>query len=58
MKWDWNLFLKGLVSRKFLVWCVATVALFMGLVDGILWGAITGAYLGVNLLQEFRRGQS
>ena len=57
MTWDWNLFLKGLVSRKFIVWVVATVALFMGLIDGLLWGGITAAYLGVNVWQSMKNGQ-
>jgi len=54
-------FLKGLLSRKFLIWVVATVALFLKLIDGYIWGAITGAYLGINLLrhaQEIKNGEN
>jgi len=42
-------FLKSLLSRKLIVWLVATVALFMGLIDGFIWGAITATYMGANL---------
>lgn len=43
-------FLKNLLSRKLIIWVVATVALFMGLIEGWIWGAITATYMGANLL--------
>jgi len=42
-------FLKSLLSRKLWIWVVATVALFMGLIEGWIWGGITAAYMGANL---------
>jgi hypothetical protein len=56
--WDWGVFWRGLLSRKFICWAVATVAMFMGLVDGLVWAAITGAYLGVNVWQDAKNGKS
>lgn len=42
-------FLQNVLSRKFVIWVVATVALFMGLIEGWIWGAITATYMGANL---------
>jgi len=39
-----------LTSRKFIVWVVATVAMFLNLIEGWIWAAITGAYIGINFL--------
>lgn len=58
VQWSWKVFFRGLLSRKFIVWIVATVALFMGLIDGILWGGITAAYLGVNVWQDLKNGKA
>jgi hypothetical protein len=49
--------LSDLLSRKFLVWVVATVALFMKLIDGFVWAGVTGLYIGVNLLQKIIPGE-
>jgi len=46
---DWKAILERLLSRKFIVWVVATVLVFMGKIEGWMWIAITGTYMGVNL---------
>ena len=54
-------FLKSLLSRKFVVFVIATVAMFMGLISGTIWAGIAGLYLGANLLrhqQEKKNGKS
>lgn len=43
---------QDLLSRKFLVFAIASVAMFMKLIDGWVWAGIAGVYLGVNLLQK------
>ncbi|MHA2065528.1 MAG: hypothetical protein ACXABY_14230 [Candidatus Thorarchaeota archaeon] len=52
-KFNFKKFLKGFVSKKLIVWFVATVALFMGLIPGIWWCVITAGYLGVNVTQDY-----
>ncbi len=51
-KFSFGRFLKGFVSKKLVVWIVATVLLFMGKIDMWWWGLITTAYLGVNVTQD------
>ena len=51
-KFNLGKFLKGFVSKKLFVWSVATGLLCWGKIDGILWGTITAAYLGVNVAQD------
>jgi len=46
---EWKAILERLLSRKFIVWVVATVLVFMGKIEGWMWIAITGTYMGVNL---------
>lgn len=52
-KFSLRKFLKGFVSKKMIIWVIATVALFMKLIDGTWWGIITAAYLGVNVTQDY-----
>lgn len=56
MTQEWKDRLNSLLSRKFLVWVAATVALFMKLIDGFVWAGVTGAYLGINLIQKKLEG--
>ena len=51
-KWSWSKFFIGFVSRKFVVFVLATVLMFMGKLEGWMWAAIAGAYLGINILQH------
>jgi hypothetical protein len=44
--------LQDLLSRKFIVFVIASVAMFMKLIDGWVWAGVAGAYLGINLLQK------
>ena len=52
-KFDFRKFLKGFVSKKLIVWCIATVLLWLGKIDPWWWGMITMLYLGVNITQDF-----
>lgn len=49
---EWKERLSGLLSRKFLAFGVASIALFMKLIDGWMWLTVAGVYLGANLLQK------
>lgn len=44
-------FLSRISSRKFLVWLVATGALFIGKIEGNLWAVISCIYIGGNVLK-------
>ena len=44
--------IKALFGRKMIIWYVASVALFLGHIDGIAWSAITGAILTANVVQK------
>lgn len=44
--------LTELLSRKFIVFAIGTVLVFMGKIEGWQWAALAGAYLGINLLQK------
>lgn len=46
-------FFNKVVPKKLIVWITATIALFMKLIDGNVWGIITGIYLGVNIIGKF-----
>lgn len=48
---DW--ILNKLLPKKFLVFTIATVALFMSLLPGELWGYIAMFYIGGNALAKF-----
>lgn len=50
---DWKERLKGLLSRKFFVWAVATVLVFTKDLDPQYWFYISLAYVGVNGVQKF-----
>lgn len=50
-KLDWVL--NKLLPKKFLVFVIATVALFMALLPGELWGYIAMFYIGGNALAKF-----
>jgi hypothetical protein len=52
VKFDKTELLTSFLSRKFLAWAVATVALFMHMISGEAWLIITGAWLGINILQK------
>ena len=44
--------LRSLLSKKAIVWVAATVALFLGEIEGDSWTIITGVYLGVEVGQK------
>ncbi len=48
---DW--LLNKLLPKKFIVFGLATVFVFMGKLDGQFWGYIAMAYLGSNALVHF-----
>lgn len=50
-KIDW--ILNKVLPKKFLVFVIATIALFMGLVPGEFWGYIAMFYIGGNALAKF-----
>jgi len=45
-------FLNKIVSRKLIVWLVATTALFMQVIQPEQWIVITGIYLSVQSVQD------
>lgn len=48
---DW--FLNKVIPKKFLVFVIATVALFAALIPGEIWGYIAMFYIGGNALSKF-----
>lgn len=51
-KWDWGRFVQGFASKKFLVWVVASVALYLGLIEAGAWLTVTLIYVGANVGQD------
>lgn len=48
---DW--FFNKAMPKKFIVFVVATIALFLGLIGGDLWAYISMIYLGSNMIAKF-----
>ena len=46
-------FFNCVIPKKLIVWVVATIALFMKLIDGYAWMILSGIYLGVNIIGKF-----
>lgn len=44
-----DFFFNKMLPKKFLVFSIATTALFMNLIDGTQWTIIAGVYLGLNM---------
>lgn len=44
--------LKAMLSRKFLAFVAATILLVLGNINQQTWLIITGAYIGLNVLQD------
>jgi succinate-acetate transporter protein len=44
--------LRKMCSRKLIVWIIATVLVFMGVIAGEHWVALSFAYLGINVAQK------
>lgn len=44
-----DFFFNKLIPKKFLVFSIATIALFLELIDGGQWTIIAGLYLGINM---------
>ncbi len=42
------------LSRKFIAWIAATVAMFLGKVDGDAWMVVTGIYMGLQTGLDYR----
>jgi len=45
----WDFFFNKMIPKKFIVFTLATIALFMKLIDGGQWTIIAGVYLGINI---------
>lgn len=48
-----DFFFNKAIPKKLIVWIVATIALFMGYIDGWTWMILTGIYLGANIVGKF-----
>lgn len=44
-----DFFFNKMLPKKFIVFSIATTALFMELIDGTQWTIIAGIYLGLNM---------
>jgi hypothetical protein len=45
-------FIRRISSRKFIVWVVATVALFMDIITGIQWVFVSAIWIGGNSIDK------
>ncbi len=45
----WDFFFNKMLPKKFLVFTVATIGLFLKLINGQQWTIIAGVYLGLNI---------
>jgi hypothetical protein len=52
-KWDWKKFARGFLSKKWWAWVVATILVFMKVIEGEWWFYITLAFLGINITQDW-----
>jgi hypothetical protein len=43
---------QDLLSRKFIVFVIATILVFMKSIEGWMWVVIAAEYLGINMLQK------
>lgn len=48
---DW--FFNKAIPKKFMVWVIATIGLFMAIVPGEIWGYISMIYISANAIQKF-----
>jgi len=46
---DLDFFFNKMLPKKLIVFTIATIALFMKLIDGMQWTIISGVYLGLNM---------
>ncbi len=46
-----DFFFNKLIPKKFVVFSIATVGLFLNLVTGEQWTIVAGIYLGTNVLK-------
>ncbi len=44
-----DFFFNKLLPKKFIVFTIATIGLFLGLINGSSWTIIAGAYIGGNI---------
>ena len=44
-----DFFFNKMLPKKLIVFTIATIALFMKLIDGMQWTVIAGVYLGLNM---------
>jgi len=51
-----DFFFNKLLPKKFIVFTIATIALFMKLLDGQGWTIIAGIYIGGNVLKAVLPG--
>lgn len=51
-EFNFRIFLTKVTSRKFIVFLIATIALFAKWIDGLTWAIFAGAYIGLNLLDK------
>ena len=45
--------LKSFLSRKFIVFAIATAALFLGKLDATIWAGVAATYMAINATQKF-----
>ena len=48
-----DFFFNKMIPKKLLVWVIATVLCFLGVLNGDLWAYISMMYIGTNVLQKF-----
>ena len=49
----WDFIFNKLIPKKFVVFLIATVALFMKLIDGQSWMIVSVLYIGGNTVAKF-----
>ena len=53
----WDFFFNKLIPKKFIVFTIATIGLFMHLLDGQQWTIVAGIYIGGNVLRMLVGGR-
>ncbi len=58
MKFSADRLFNKILPKKFIVFCIATIGLFMHLIDGQSWTIIAGIYIGGNVAAKFIGGKN
>ena len=56
MQSKWDFFFNKMLPKKFIVFTIATIALFMKLLNGQQWTIVAGIYIGGNVLKTLFNG--